>query len=661
MNRILHMLQRPSLLWVGAAMLVATTVYFTAGGEVSPHLFSATEPQAQEAAPLEPPPPVKETPKPLSNRVVEYHISASLDAENKLLQATQTVTWTNPGQKAVDELYLHTYPNAFSSKQSTFIRESGGKLREDRMKEDSFGSMDISAIKLKDGRDITETLQYVQPDDGNKHDKTLAKLALIEPVAPGASVTLRMNYAVKLPAAFARMGYSGDYVMMGQWFPKLAVYEPAGTRGRAEEGWNMHQYHGNSEFYADFGIYNVRISVPADYTVAATGFPTKPPATSGDTKTYHFYADDVHDFAWAASPDFIYVEEPFSTAHVPGVKIKLYLDPAHADLKERYLTVAKKSLARFSEWYGPYPYSTLSIVVPPEDANGTGGMEYPSLVTAWGASEQTSGRELERVVAHEIGHQWFYGMIASNEFQEAWLDEGFTSYAEEQLMKTEYGVKSNLPLEASYITSPAPLKQNAWDYTNHQQYAENVYTRAKLVLHGIEKTIGEGAMRSVLKKYYQKWKFKHPDSKDFQNALEEVTKQSWEDYFQQFVYGGHMVDHRVESIRIQSAQENGAAAYESIVLIRKQDGHYGPVPIEFRFADGTSRQETWAGQEDQIQYRIKHSSPVTWVAVDPAHTIILENQHIDNFLKASIDEKQRIRWNIGVVKALELIFSWFTL
>jgi hypothetical protein len=661
MNRIRHMLSRSSLLWVGAAMIAATTVFLTAGEDALPYQMTATEPQAQEAAPLEPPPPVKETPKPLSNRVVEYHISVNLDAEKKVLQGSQTVTWTNPGQKAVEELYLHTYPNAFSSKQSTFIRESGGKLREDRMKEDGFGSMDISAIKLKNGRDIIETLEYVQPDDGNKNDRTLARLDLSEPVAPGASVTLRMDYTVKLPAAFARMGYSEDYVMAGQWFPKLAVYEPAGTRGRTEEGWNMHQYHGNSEFYADFGIYNVRINVPADYTVAATGFPTKPPATTENTKTYHFYADDVHDFAWAASPDFIYVEEPFSTAHVPGVKIKLYLDPAHADLKDRYLTVAKKSLARFSEWYGPYPYSTLSVVVPPEDANGTGGMEYPSLVTAWGASEQASGRELERVVAHEIAHQWFYGMIASNEFQEAWLDEGFTSYAEELLMKTEYGVKPNLPLEASYITSPAPLKQNAWSYTNHQQYAENVYTRAKLVLNGIERTIGEDAMRSVLKTYYQRWKFKHPSTKDFQNVLEDVTKQSWEDYFQQFVYGGQMVDHMVESIRIQPAPTSEAASYESVVLIRKRDGYYGPVPIEFRFTDGSSKQEIWESKDDHIQYRITHTAPIDWVAIDPKHTIVLENQHINNFLKASIDEKLRVRWNIGLVKALELIFGWFTL
>ena len=121
---------------------------------------------------------------------------------------------------------------------------------------------------------------------------------------------------------------------------------------------------------------------------------------------------------------------------------------------------AKKALSRYSQWYGTYPYSTLSIVVPPPGGNGAGGMEYPTLVTAWGASDKEPDLELERVVVHEIGHQFFYGLVASNEFEEAWLDEGFTSYAEDKVMEAEYGVSPNLPVESSYITSPNTLQQN---------------------------------------------------------------------------------------------------------------------------------------------------------------------------------------------------------
>ncbi|MBW7461964.1 M1 family peptidase, partial [Paenibacillus sepulcri] len=136
-------------------------------------------------------------------------------------------------------------------------------------------------------------------------------------------------------------GYMGDFVMAGQWFPKLAAYETVGTRGRTTEGWDAHQYHGNSEFYSDFGIYSVKINVPASYKVAATGFQTKPAAADNNRKIFSFYADDVHDFGWSASPDFVYAEEPFSTDNVPGVRIKLYLDPLHAKFKDRYMHAAK--------------------------------------------------------------------------------------------------------------------------------------------------------------------------------------------------------------------------------------------------------------------------------------------------------------------------------
>src|SRR5690606_3731091 len=145
-----------------------------------------------------------------------------------------------------------------------------------------------------------------------KNDNTLMKLRLPEAVQPGASVTYRIQFTVKLPELFARMGAIDDYVMAGQWFPKLAVYEPEGTRGRETEGWSLHQYHGNSEYYSDFSSYSVAINVPDTFTVAATGFPTKPAVKLSGRKTYQFYADDVHDFAWAASPSFICAEEPFS-------------------------------------------------------------------------------------------------------------------------------------------------------------------------------------------------------------------------------------------------------------------------------------------------------------------------------------------------------------
>ncbi|MBD2871631.1 M1 family metallopeptidase [Paenibacillus arenilitoris] len=649
-----------------AVVLLGISVQYGFGTAWQSQYTFAIAPAAKSKQPPAPapktakPPAVQEpntvmTPKPqsLSNRVVEYHINVSLREDARHLDGEQTVTWINPGKKTVSELYFHLYPNAFQSDKTTFMMESGGQLRQDKATSASQGHMQLNALQTLEGESLLPRLQYVQPDDGNENDFTLAKLRLPEPLEPGKSVTLRMSYEVKLPEVFARMGYSGSFVMAGQWFPKVAVYETAGTRGRTSEGWNVHQYHGNSEFYSDFGIYSVRIQVPEAYTVAATGFQTKPIEVKNEAKVYQFYADDVHDFAWAASPDFVYEEAAYSDTGIPGVRIKLYLDPSHAALKDRYMHAAKSALSNYAKWYGQYPYTTLSIVVPPKGAGGAGGMEYPTLVTAFSAEKPNPGYDLERTVVHEIGHQYWYGMVASNEFEEAWLDEGFTSYAEDKVMEAAYGLTPNLRLEASYMTDPAPLKQPSWAYGSHTQYAENVYMRAKLVLVGIENQVGTRTMQKILRTYFQKYKFKHPSTADFQRVVEQVTKTKWHDYFSQYVYDDQMADFSVEAIHVRPVKEDGKPMYESVVLIKRNGGTNGEIPIVMQFTDGTRVTKNWAAGETHIQYKQVHDAPLEWAVVDPNHTNVLDNKVINNFMQAQLPESSRARWSLGAAKLIE--------
>lgn len=597
----------------------------------------------------------------LSDRVAEYHIDVNLNEKTRTLTGTESVTWKHPGSLPVSELYFHLYPNAFASKDTTFMKESGGKLRGDAMPKDGWGSMKLTGIRTTDGISLIHRLQYVQPDDGNTNDQTLVKVRLPRPVQGGESTTLLINFEVQLPKVFARMGTADNFVMAGQWFPKLSVYEPAGTRGRTSEGWNLHQYHGSSEFYSDFGIFSVRINVPSSYIVAATGFPTKTAVVKQNRKTYQFYADDVHDFAWAASPDFVYAEEPFSSAEVPGVRIKLYLDPLHKDLKDRYFYAAKAALSSYSKWYGRYPYSTLSIVVPPASGNGAGGMEYPTLVTAFGATSESPGYELERTVVHEIGHQYFYGMIASNEFEEAWLDEGFTSYAEDKLMESAYGIQPNLPIQASFVNHPAALPMDAWKYGSSDIYAQNVYTRGKLVLLGIERQVGTGTMNKIMARYSAKYRFKHPTTSDFQRIVEQVTGRSWKDYFNQYVYSGQMANYSVDSITVSPVQTRSGPIFESVVKISRLGGTYPEVPVLFNFKDGHLVRKIWKGDENQIVYKLQYKQPLAWAMIDPGYTLVLENKHIDNYLKAEVEEKIGTRWNLGITKVVESLLgllSW---
>lgn len=596
--------------------------------------------------------------EPLSNRIVDYEISVRLDADKKKLYGTEYVTWTNPGNKPVKELYFHLYPNAFRSKDSTFMMESGGKLRRDNVDYDKPGEMTVKRVRILRGSDITSTLQYVQPDDQNENDQTVAYVTLPTTVEPGEKVTLNIEFVVTLPKVFARMGFNNDFVMAGQWFPKLAVYEPAGTRGVAEEGWNAHQYHGNSEFYADFGTYQVSINVPSNYIVAATGFPVGDPKVEEDgSQTWKYAANDVHDFAWSASSEFVYAERSYSSENVPGTKIKLYMDPATEPLKDRYFKAATETLNQLSEWLGEYPYSTLSIVIPPAGAGGAAGMEYPTLITAWDASDSKPGESLERVVVHEIAHQYWYGMVATNEFEEAWLDEGFTSYVEDKIMERSFRSMSFLPFEATTILTPEPLAFPAWHYQGYQSYASNVYLRAKLVLNGIEGLIGEKQMRSVMRAYFQKWRFDHPNTRDFQSVVEEVTGRDWTAYFNDYVYGAKMVDYSVKDIRTRTIQKDGKTQYESLVFVEQLGGPYEKVPIQFGLANGTKQIHQWNGKQQQVRFRIVDTSPVTWARIDPDLSIVLENRRWNNFLRASIKEEDHRKWTSYGTNALQWLFQ----
>ncbi|WP_203232178.1 M1 family metallopeptidase [Paenibacillus pinistramenti] len=642
-------------LWGLTKLRAGQPAFSSAPGQAKPSLTDSAASPSKESV-------QQPSAQVLSDRVTEYHIDVKLDEQTGTLTGTETLSWTHPGKKPVNEVYLHLYANAFSSADSSFMKESGGVLRGDTMPEDGWGSITMTDLRTTNGISLLHRLQYVQPDDGNVKDKTLVKVRLPQTVQGGETLTLKIAFEVKLPKVFARMGKAGNFVMAGQWFPKMSVYEPAGTRGRAQEGWNLHEYHGNSEFYSDFGIYSVRINVPEKYIVAATGFPTKPAAVKDARKIYQFYADDVHDFAWAASPDFIYAEEPFSSDSVPGVRIKLYLDPAHKDLKDRYFYAAKTALASYSKAYGSYPYSTLSIVVPPANGNGAGGMEYPTLITAFGATSDSPGYDLERTVVHEIGHQYFYGMLASNEFEEPWLDEAFTSYVEDKLMEKDYGVSPNLTLQAAMITHPQSLEQAAWKYGSSRNYALNVYTRGKLVLLDIERQIGTKQMNKVMKSYALKYRFQHPSTKDFQQVLEKVTGKSWSDYFDSYVYGGKMADYAIDSIHnVQRQGQNGDTVYESTVSISRRGAATTSVPVLFTFSDGHQVLKVWEGKSSAAEFKVQYSQPLSWVMADPAYSLLLENQHINNYMKAEVDQTVSFRWNLGITKLMEAVLgllSW---
>ena len=462
--------------------------------------------------------------------VADYDMRVRLDPEAKTLEGKERIVWHNPSPEPVGELWFHLYLNAFKSSKSTFFVESGGQLRGDRMAEDGWGWVDVRSIRRADGVDLLSGATFEHPDDANADDRTVWRVPLPEPVPAGGEIALDVNFQAKLPRIFARTGYFRDYFLVGQWFPKLGVYEPAGLRGRTAGGWNCHQFHANSEFYADFGRYRVEVTLPKRFVVGATGTRTERRENADGTSTHVFEQADVIDFAWTASPRFLEVKSTFSgekdvtpqeyaeTAKLLGrspddvrlsdVEVKVLLQPQHAAQAERHLKAAKAAIKWFGLWYGRYPYRTITVVDPAFGAGGSGGMEYPTFITA-GTSSLFNHWPLDRVLApeevtvHEFGHQYWQSMVASNEFEESWLDEGFNTHSTAKVMERTYGPwvaqVLGLRIGESDISRAGnsvdrmfdAIRTPAWGYSPGN-YGFNSYQRTDLTLQTLESLLGTG-------------------------------------------------------------------------------------------------------------------------------------------------------------------------
>ncbi len=374
----------------------------------------------------------------LSPRNANYTIDVRLDASARTLTGQQTLVWTNISNAVVTELQFHLYYNAWRNTRSTWMREQKLTTWWQQVAErrtDEFAAIDVSSLKMSTrwlaSRDLTKSLRFIAPDDGNVDDRTVMAVFLPAAVAPGQTVTLEIAWTARVPRPFARTGAIGNFFFIAQWFPKIGVLDSAGR-------WNCHQFHVGTEFFADYGVYDVRMTVPRGWPLAATGRELERTDNSDATTTHRYYQEDVHDFAWTTSPDYIERRERFEHDGLPPVDMRLMLQPEHVSQAARHFNSARATLRHYGEWFGPYPYGHITIVDPVWQS-ATDGMEYPTLFTA-GTSllmprEDTS---LEDVIVHEAGHQWWYGMVGTNEFEDAWMDEGINQYATARVMAEEF-------------------------------------------------------------------------------------------------------------------------------------------------------------------------------------------------------------------------------
>ncbi|MBD3288582.1 M1 family peptidase [candidate division KSB1 bacterium] len=635
--------------------------------------------------------------QPLSPRIANYNIDVRLDVEKKLLFGKERLTWKNVSPDVIDELQFHLYLNGFRNNQSTFMQESGGSHRNFKMDEDGWGFIKVDKIMLDSGVDLTGRIEFIHPDDDNEFDKTVFRLSLPESIPPGGSIRLDIDFTAKLPQPpFARTGAKDEYFFVGQWFPKIGVY--------IDGEWNCHQFHRNSEFFADFGMYNVRMTVPEDNIVGATGIEVEVTNNGDGTATHFYHAEDVHDFAWTTSPEFVEV-----TGSAQDVDIRVLMQPDHVNQGERYLEAAQVGVEYFQNWYGDYPFPNLTVVDPRRKASGSGGMEYPTLITAGTSYRMPDGIRLpEMVIIHEFGHNYWYHLVASNEFEEPWLDEGINSYSENKIMAAEYGLNGDMLdifgiklndthfQRASYIGRPDldPIVKKAWEYYSNGSYAVNNYPRPALVLLTLENYLGQETMDRLMRTYFERWKFKHPKTQDFIDVANEVAGQKLDWFFDQALFTNYVLDYSVDrvitkkikkdkgydfTLSVEHALEedsteneipeqdtvsNDSASeettidslkeedepemYYSLVKIRRLGEFQFPVEIKVVFENGDIVKEKWDGRDYWKKLEYIKPTKLAYATVDPDEKILLDVKFHNNSKTVETNtigvNKLAIRW-----------------
>lgn len=581
---------------------------------------------------------------------VDYQINVKLDDQKHELHGDIIITYHNNSNTALSEIWMHLWPNAYKNDKTAFAIQqlenlSRGFHYADESKRGYIDSLDF---KIKEQKVLVLESQDF-PD--------IAKLILPQALAPGDSVIISTPFRVKLPNSFSRLGHVKTAYQITQWYPKPAVFDA--------NGWHPIPYLDQGEFYSEYGNYDVKITLPENYIVGATGVlqnaselafldrlsdSTKKiktyseidtfPASSTTLKTLHYVQNNIHDFAWFADKRFHVLS---SEVELPKSKRKVKTYVMFTNKYAEYWKDASKYLNDavyyYSLWVGDYPYNYCTAV---DGALSAGaGMEYP-MVTVIG--ESGDGKTLDQVIAHEVGHNWFYGILGSNEREYGWMDEGINSFYENRYMKLKYsdgfminkknqnGFTKFLGLHyfpfgyEQYLTQQLTASQgkaqaintNAEEFT-YLNYAAIMYTKTSLVLAYLEEYLGVEKFDSVMQTYYNEWKFKHPQPADIQALFERETGEKLDWFFNDIINSKKDIDFKIENIKKVNNQLQ--------VKVKNTSGIAGPVLI----SSIDKKNKTLESYKTQAFYESTYvyfdSLQAKKIVVDPGYVIPEANRN----------------------------------
>jgi Peptidase family M1 domain len=592
---------------------------------------------------------------------LSYRLKVRLDAVEHRLKGEGTITWRNHSSVEQREVWLHLYLNAFKNERTVFMRSTATRGFRGGKKPEQWGYITVDALTAG-GEDLWAGAERHSPRD--EADETDIRVPLPQPVPPGGEVTFELAWTAQLPSVVARTGFSGSYHMVAQWFPKLAKLEPDGS-------WAHFPFHRLSEFYADFARYDVTIDVPTDFMVGASG--ERIGDERGDDparRVVRHRIDRVHDFAFAAWDGF---EEHLSTAD-SGVAMRALVPIGESDLAELELDEANNGLTALGARFGDYPYPVLTIVHPPREAREAGGMEYPTLITTGGPWYRPlfGARNIESVTVHELAHQWFYGLLASNEHEHPFLDEGLTTWATLRTLEDRYPGRSafagsrwalGLTLDhpalaragAARVAGNDAVARSARAFVSGKDYGGLVYFRTATLVETLHRLDPDGVDRA-LAAYSAAHRFGHPRPSDFIAALADHSGPVAAEAARKVLLERATVDFAVDSMWSDEAKaplgifgdpykpnpaSDSVGGHEGVVIVRRLGEVVLPIVIELQREDGSSQRLKWDGRGPHHTIRYDGASPLAAVVLDPDHQLLLDHDLSNNVRQRA---PSRVAW-----------------
>lgn len=486
---------------------------------------------------------------------VQYNIQVTLDDKQHSLRGDLSLVYTNHSPDTLNYIWFHLWPNAYRNNQTALAKQlAADKNNASKKTVYEPGYID-SLLFTVNGQKV--------PTEQDTANIDVIRLLLFKPLLPGAHITVATPFHVQLPSYYSRSGYSRQQYMICQWFPKPAVYD--------RHGWHAFPYLDQGEFYGEYGRFNVHITLPSEYVVGATGilnttselekyrrigmenntgkkeilYKTSKP---GKHKTLQYTGERIHDFAWFASRDFIIRYDTLQLSGDTTVQVFSYGQPNGNKQWKHSTSYIKDAVRHYSQWIGQYPYPVVQAVEGPENLS-SGGMEYPmiTLITSPDATEEA----LDAVITHEVGHNWFYGIIGSNERDHPWMDEGINTYFQFRYEAEKYRSNSifgsalpkdmrKLPAEEfqariynvlNELPAKRPINTGSTGFTNKEDYGMVVYIKTAVWLYMVETAIGRDLLDQGIQAYYREWQFRHPYPGDFKQVLERVSGKNLDHLF----------------------------------------------------------------------------------------------------------------------------------